>query len=137
MPTSRALWRSPENDPEVQRHYAEAMLARAGTDGARTGPHRSSSRAPPSAAASSSIPGQVAAYAGLGHSYVVAPELGEPGEGLAALETARERLPADHSIAFDSAKLEVKAGSVERARSILAHMSRPTHGDPVVARRAR
>lgn len=120
------------NDPEVQRHYAEGMLARADTDAA----NRTASIQLSRAAFRRSIqldPDQVAAYAGLGHSYVVAPELGEPGDGLAALETARERLPADYSIAFDSAKLEVKAGSVERARSILAHMARPTHGDPVAA----
>jgi tetratricopeptide (TPR) repeat protein len=119
------------DDPEVQRHYAEAMLARAGA-----GPDRNASIQLARAAFRRSIqldPGQVAAYAGLGHSYVVAPELGDPGEGLSALETARERLPADHSIAFDSAKLEVRAGSDERARWILSHMSRPTHGDPVVA----
>jgi tetratricopeptide (TPR) repeat protein len=121
------------NDPEVQRHYAQAMLARASEEGAAD---RAESIQRSRAAFRRSIqldPEQVAAYAGLGQSYVVAPELGDPHEGLAALETARERLPADHSIAFDSAKLEVKAGSAERARSILAHMSRPTHSDPVVA----
>ena len=120
-----------ENDPEVQRHYAEAMLARASADG----DDRTASIQLARRAFRRSIqldPGQVSAYAGLGRSYVVAPKLGDPGEGLAALETARERLPADHSIAFDSAKLEVKAGSAERARSILARMSRPTHGDPLV-----
>ena len=36
-------------------------------------------------------------------------------------------------IALDSAKLEVKAGSAEKARAILARLSRPTHGDPVVS----
>jgi len=121
-----------ENDPEVQQHHAEAMLARAiaGGDDAPElieGSRRSFRR---------SIeldPDQVTAYAGLGRSYVVAPALGNPAEGLAALETARERLPADHSIALDRAKLEVEAGSVERARSILTRMPPPTHGDPVVA----
>ncbi len=121
-----------ENDPEVQLHYAEAMLARAGADGEdRTASIQLSRRA-----FRRSIqldPDQVAAHAGLGRSYVVAANVGKPADGLAALETARARLPADHSIALDSAKLEVKAGSVERARSILARMSRPTHGDPVVA----
>ena len=126
---ARAL-ASAENDPEVQRHYAEAMLAIAGGDDAPELIERSRR------AFRRSIeldPGQVAAYAGLGRSYVVAPALGDPAEGLAALETARERLPTDHAIALDRAKLEVQAGSVERARSILARMSPPTHGDPVVA----
>jgi Flp pilus assembly protein TadD len=119
------------NDPEVQRHYGEAMLARASSDPVDRNRSIQVSRS----AFRRSIeldPGQVAAYAGLGRSYVVAPVTGDSREGLAALETARERLPADHSIALDSAKLEVKAGSAEQARAILARLSRPTHGDPVV-----
>ena len=120
-----------ENDPEVQRHYAEAMLARAIAGGGDAPELIERSRR--SFRRSIELdPDQVAAYAGLGRSYVVAPALGDPAEGLAALETARERLPADHTIALDRAKLEVEAGSVERARAILARMSLPTHGDPVV-----
>ena len=121
-----------ENDPEVQRYYAEAMLARAIADGGDAPELIERSRR--SFRRSIELdPDQVTAYAGLGRSYVVAPALGDPAEGLAALETARQRLPADPSIALDRAKLEVKAGSVERARSILAHMSPPAHGDPVAA----
>jgi len=120
-----------ENDPAVQRHYAEAMLARAiAGDGAAPEWIERSRR---SFRRSIELdPDQVAAYAGLGRSYAVAPARGDPTEGLAALETARVRLPADHTIALDRAKLEVEAGSLERARSILSHISPPTHGDPVV-----
>ena len=121
-----------ENDPEVQRYYGEAMLARAASGGGDAPEPIERSRR----AFHRSIeldPDQVAAYAGLGRSYVVAPAPGDPAEGLAALQTAQERLPADHGIALDRARLEVKAGSAERARAILARVSPPTHGDPVVA----
>jgi Flp pilus assembly protein TadD len=126
---SRALVLA-ENDPEVQRHYAEAMLARAiaGDVDAMELIERSRRAFRRSIALDE---GQVAAYAGLGRSYAVAPSLGDPADGLAALATARERLPADPGIALDSARLEIEAGSVERAREILARMSTPTHGDAV------
>lgn len=121
-----------ENDPEVQRHYAEAMLARAIADAGDAPASIERSRR----AFRRSIaldPDQVAAYAGLGRSYVVAPAPGGASEGLAALETARERLPADPTIALDRAKLEVQVGSVAQARSVLARIAPSTHGDPVMA----
>jgi von Willebrand factor type A domain/Glucodextranase, domain B len=128
---ARALSLAP-NDPEVQRHYAEGMLARAKADPADRTRWIQLSRD----AFRRSIqldPGQVAAYAGLGRSYVAAPALGDPAEGLGALAISRERLPADHMIALDSANFEVKTGSPEKARAILARLSRPTHGDPLVS----
>jgi hypothetical protein len=119
-------------DPEVQWHYGEAMLARASADGSNAPQWIERARR----AFRRSIeldPNQVAAFSGLGRSYVVAPRIGDPAEGFAALETARERLPADPTIALERAQLELKTGSAERARALLARISPPTHGDPVMA----
>jgi hypothetical protein len=122
-----------ENDPAVQHHYGQAMLARAISSGADGDTAELLERSRRAFRRSIELDdGQVAAYAGLGRSYAVASGQGEPSEGLAALATARERLPADHTIALDRAKLELDEGSIERARSILARLSPPTHGDPVV-----
>ena len=120
------------NDPEVQQHYAQAMLARAIAGDGDTPELIELSRR--SFRRSIELdPDQVAAHAGLGSTYAVAPGVGDPAEGFNALTTARERLPADHRIALDLARLELAAGSAERARSILAHLAPPTHGDPVVS----
>ena len=112
----------------------EAMLARASAGRRRRAGADRALPPTPSAAASQLDPDQVAAYAGLGRSYVVAPEVGDPAEGFAALETARERLPADHS---DRARPREargggRLGSSGRARSSRTS-SPPTHGDPVVS----
>jgi hypothetical protein len=119
------------NDPEVQQHYAQAMLARAIAGDGDTPELIERSRR--SFRRSIELdPDQVAAYAGLGRTYAVAPGLGDPAEGLVALATARERFPADHGIALDRAKLELDGGSAERARAILARLTPSAHGDPVL-----
>ncbi|HEY8157028.1 MAG TPA: tetratricopeptide repeat protein [Myxococcota bacterium] len=120
------------NDPEVQRHYAEAMLARA-TAGGGDAPALIDRARRAFRRSIELDPAQVAAHAGLGRSYAVASEQGDPAEGFSALETARERLPTNHDVALDRARLEVKAGSVERARGVLVRLSPPTHGDPLAA----
>jgi tetratricopeptide (TPR) repeat protein len=120
-------------DPEVHRLVAESLLERAAAanedealqlvEQARRHFRRSLELAPE----------QVAAHAGLGRSYLVAPDLGDPGEGLAALATAHERLPADRGIALGLAELEARSGATERARTLLSRMPAPSHGDPVSA----
>jgi hypothetical protein len=120
------------SDAEVQRLYGEALLARAVAGGG--GPPELVERSRAALRRSIQLdPGQVAAYADLGRSHVAAPGLGDPAEGLGALEIAYQRLPADARIALDRARLEAEAGSVERAQAILGRLSSPTHGDPVVA----
>lgn len=131
---ARALSLAPD-DPEVLRLEGETRLARASAGAPDAAAQIESARR----AFRRSIEldrNQVAAYAGLGRSFALAPEQGDPQEGLAALETARERLPADQGIALDRAKLEIASGSLERARAILTRISPPTHGDPQAAAEA-
>jgi hypothetical protein len=121
-------------DAEVQRHFGEAMLARALAPRNGEDPVALVEKSRRAFRESIALdPEQVAAYTGLGQTYLVAPSLGDPAEGLAALATAHERLPADHTIALSRAQLEIAVGDAKRARAILTHMPPPTHGDPVVA----
>lgn len=119
------------DDADVHRLYAESLLERATAAETRdvavlvAQARRSFQR---------SIeldPQQVAAYAGLGRSYLVAPGVGDPAEGLAALRTAHQRLPGNRSISLWLAQLETSAGSVKNARRVLNRMTPPSHGEPV------
>jgi tetratricopeptide (TPR) repeat protein len=128
---ARAL-RLADGDPEVHRLQGEALLEWAtagGADAARELVERSRRSFRRSL---SLAPEQVAAYVGLGRSFLVAPELGEPQEGLEALAMAYEKLPADRSISLLRAQLELAFGSIERARELLSRMLPPSHGDPVM-----
>lgn len=121
-------------DAEAQRQYAEAMLARAR---ATHDPAAVAARVEKSRGAfrrSISLdPEQVAAYAGLGRTYLVDRSKGRIEEGLSALATANQRLPGDLGIAMARAKLEISAGEVAVARKILLRVPPPTHGDPLAA----
>ena len=120
-------------DPEAHRLLAEALLERAAAaapdeatrlvEEARRHFRRSLELAPE----------QVAGHAGLGRSYLLAPTQGELEEGLLALRTAHERLPADRGVALALAELEVRAGAIEQARMLLARIPAPSHGDPASA----
>lgn len=128
---ARALALAP-GDPEVLRLEGDARLARASA-GAADAPAQIEAARRAFRRSIALAPDQVAAFAGLGRSFALAPAQGDPQEGLAALETARERLPADQGIALDLAKLELATGSLETARAILTRISPPTHGDPQAA----
>ncbi len=121
-------------DPEVQRLVAESLLARAETADAAAA-RGLVERARAAFRRSIALdPEQVAAYAGLGRSFLVAPSFGDPEEGRAALERAHRRLPADRSILLGLARLESTSGRTARARALLTRIPPPSHGDPEVAR---
>ncbi len=120
-------------DPEVHRLVGESLLERAATASEDEAP-RLVERARRHFRRSLELdPDQVAAQAGLGHTYLVGPAVGDPAEGLAALATAHERLPADRGVALGLAELELRSGASERARTRLARLPAPSHGDPVSA----
>jgi tetratricopeptide (TPR) repeat protein len=121
-------------DPEVQRLVAESWLERAAGASGDEAALELVERARQHFRRSLELdPQQVAAHAGLGRSYLLAPELGDTAEGLAALATARERLPAAREVALALAELALRAGAMEQARSLLARLPAPSHGDPVSA----
>jgi Mg-chelatase subunit ChlD/tetratricopeptide (TPR) repeat protein len=127
-------------DPEVHRLVAESLLDRALAASSDEGAELVERARRHFRRSLELAPEQVAAHAGLGRSYLHALLAQDPGalaEGLRALATAHERLPADPGIALALAELEFRAGATESARSRLARMPAPSHGDPVaVAERA-
>jgi hypothetical protein len=117
-------------DPEVQRLVGEALLEQAGRADEHEVPGLVQRARDHFRRSLALDPGQVAAHAGLGRSYLIDPTLSDPGEGLAALRTAHERLPADREIALALAQVELRAGAAEQARALLSQLPAPAHGDP-------
>ncbi len=115
-------------DPEVHRLRAEALLERAASAEADEASRLVEESRRHFRRSLELAPEQVAADAGLGGSYLTAPAA--PEEGLAALRTAHQRLPSDRSIALALAELELRSGAIEQARTLLARIPAPSHGDP-------